>query len=118
MSSPIAGVPEAASMPAVAYPSTLRNLALFAGLADEQVDTINRRIRKHNYASGTYVITAETPGEAVYITLSGTVKIKVDQADGKEVIIAILGPGAIVGQICALVSATRTADAMTQEATA
>jgi CRP/FNR family cyclic AMP-dependent transcriptional regulator len=102
-------------MPAVTDSSTLRNLALFAGLADEQLDTINRRIRKHNYASGTYVITAETPGEAVYIILSGTVKIKVDQADGKEVIIAILGAGAIVGEISVLDSAARSADVMTQE---
>ena len=47
-------------------------------------------------------MTAEQLGEAVDFILSGTVKVDVEQEDGSDVIMAILGPGEIVGEISAL----------------
>src|SRR5262245_963259 len=102
-------------MPALPDPSVLRNLALFAGLSDEELDTINRRIRKYDYDSGAHVIKADSPGEALYSVLAGTVKVKMDAANGKEVIIAILGAGDIVGENGFLDSAARSEDVVTLE---
>src|SRR5438552_16358995 len=93
----------------------LRDLPLFQGLPDDVMESIRSRVRKKSFASGSYIITADMPGEAVYVVLSGTVKIKVDQADGKEVIIAILGPGSLVGELSVLDSSSRSADVLTQE---
>jgi CRP/FNR family cyclic AMP-dependent transcriptional regulator len=102
-------------MPGVPDARTLREIPLFRDLNDAHLEKINAKLRRHNFPSGTNVITFETPGEVVYVILSGTVKIKVDQADGKEVIIAMLGAGEIVGELSVLDNDTRSADVMTQE---
>ena len=102
-------------MPAVPDAKTLRQIPLFAGLADDQIEFINSKLRKHTFSAGTNVITFETPGEVIYIIHSGTVKIKVDQADGKEVIVALLGAGEIVGELSVIDNDSRSADVMTQE---
>src|ERR1041384_4188784 len=102
-------------MPGVQDAETLTRIPLFAGVDTPVLEAINNRLRKHTFQAGSNVITAETPGEAVYIILNGTVKIKVDQADGKEVIIAILGTGALVGELSVIDSIGRSADVLTQE---
>ena len=89
-------------MPAVGDSRTLRSISLFNDLTDAQLQAVNERLRRHNFGSGTNVVTFQTPGEVIYIILSGTVKIKVDQADGKEVIIAMLGPGEVFGELAVL----------------
>jgi CRP/FNR family transcriptional regulator, cyclic AMP receptor protein len=102
-------------MPAAPDTSALRNIALFRDLEDAQLQAMIERLKIRSFPAGANVITFETPGEVVYIIQSGTVKIKVDQADGKEVIIAMLGPGEIVGELAVLDSDIRSADVITQE---
>jgi len=102
-------------MPAVSDPRTLGEIPLFEGLSEAQLESINQRLHKRLFSAGTNVITADTVGEVVYIILSGTVKIKIDQPDGSEVIIAILGAGDIVGELSLLDSVPRSADVLTQE---
>src|SRR5262249_5616969 len=103
------------SMPALPDPLGLREIPLFAGLEPPLLNSINERLRKHRYATGTTVITADTPGESVFIIYQGTVKIKADQSNGREVIIAILGAGAIVGEMSIIDRQDRSADVVTQE---
>lgn len=93
----------------------LSEMPLFAGLDSTTLEAVSARLRRHRYSAGTTVITADTPGESVFIIQSGTVKIKVDQADGKEVIIAILGAGSLVGELSVLDRQERSADVVTQE---
>jgi CRP-like cAMP-binding protein len=47
----------------------------------------------------TTVITADEPGEAVYVILSGSAKVHVIRPDGTEVILAVLGPGDVAGEM-------------------
>ncbi|MEP6756114.1 MAG: cyclic nucleotide-binding domain-containing protein, partial [Chthonomonadales bacterium] len=100
-------------MPLVPDARQLRLIPLFEGLSDNTLDEINTILRKHTFAAGTNVITFQTPGEVLYIILSGTVKIKVDQADGKEVVVALLGAGELVGELSVLDNDFRSADVMT-----
>src|SRR5437667_6367212 len=102
-------------MPAVPDPSSLREIPLFADVDVQILEKITSRLRKRVFPTGTNIIQAQMPGDAVYMIQSGTVKIKVDQANGKEVIIAILGAGAIVGEMSLIDSAERSADVLTQE---
>ena len=102
-------------MPAVANPHDLKVFPLFESLTDEDLDTINRLLHARNFASGTNVITFQMPGEVVYIIKDGTLKIKVDQPDGKEVIIALLGAGEVVGELSMIDGVRRSADVFTQE---
>ena len=102
-------------MPGVPDFRTLAEIPLFAELADVQLMSLNERLRKRVFPAGTNIITVETPGEVVYVILSGTVKIKVDQLNGTETIIAILGKGDTVGELSVLDGISRSADVVTQE---
>ena len=93
----------------------LRDVALFDGLAPEQANAVSALMQRKTFAAGTNLMSVEQPGEVVYIILSGTVKIHVEQADGTDVIIAILGAGDMVGEMSLLDSAGRSANVVTQE---
>jgi CRP/FNR family cyclic AMP-dependent transcriptional regulator len=104
-------------MPALLDPLALREIPLFQGLSDAQLRTINETLHRRAFPAGANIMTVDTPGEVVYIILSGTVKIKVDQIDGTEVIIALLGAGEIVGELSVIDKTGRSADVLTQEET-
>jgi CRP/FNR family cyclic AMP-dependent transcriptional regulator len=102
-------------MRAVADPTLLGELELFRGLAPEELAELNGLLRISTVQAGTHFITAEQPGEVVYVLLEGTVKIYVTRADGREVILAFLGRGDTVGEMSLVDSAGRSANAVTTE---
>lgn len=104
-------------MPAVSDHRLLAEMPLFRDLAPEQLERLNHLLRRKTFPAGTNIITAEQPGEVVYILLSGTVKIHVEQADGADVIIAFGGPGDIEGEMSLLDDVARSANIVTQEET-
>src|SRR6185436_5934900 len=91
------------------------SLELFQGLTSGQLAELNGQLRSSVIPAGTHFITAEQPGEVVYVILEGTVKIYVSQEDGREVILAFLGPGDTVGEMSLVDSAGRSANVMTTE---
>lgn len=93
----------------------LHDVDLFEGLMPEQSAAISGLLQRKTFPAGTNLMSIEQPGEVVYIILSGTVKIHVEQADGTDVIIAILGAGDTVGEMSLLDSAGRSANVVTQE---
>ncbi len=93
----------------------LHDVDLFDGLMPEQSAAISMLLQRKTFPAGTNLMSIEQPGEVVYIILSGTVKIHVEQADGTDVIIAILGAGDTVGEMSLLDSAGRSANVITQE---
>ncbi|HBL25659.1 MAG TPA: hypothetical protein DD490_02365 [Acidobacteria bacterium] len=102
-------------MAAIEDPSLLGKLELFQGLTLDQLADINRLLRSSVIPSGTHFITAEQPGEVVYVILEGTVKIYVSREDGREVILAFLGPGDTVGEMSLVDSSGRSANVVTTE---
>jgi CRP/FNR family transcriptional regulator, cyclic AMP receptor protein len=104
-----------AAMPIDADSTALDEIALFHDLTADQLAWICGLLHRRTFPAGTNLITADQPGEVVYIILSGTVKINVTQQDGTDVIIAILGAGDTVGEMSLLDSAGRSANVVTQE---
>lgn len=102
-------------MIAVEDPAVLGELELFQGLAPAELTELNRLLRSSTVQAGTHFITAEQPGEVVYVLLEGTVKIYVTRCDGREVILAFLGPGDTVGEMSLVDSAGRSANVVTTE---
>ena len=93
----------------------LREIALFRGLSDAQLQQLNECLRAKRFAAGTSLMTAEQTGEAVYFILRGTLKVHVEQESGADVIICILGSGESVGEMCALDQQNRSASVETLE---
>lgn len=79
-------------------PAALSEFGLFQGLSSDQLSKLAPLLHESTFPAGTEVITAEEPGEGAYVILSGTVKVYVTHTDGTEIILAILGPGEIVGE--------------------
>lgn len=102
-------------MAAVANAKALSKIPLFHHLAEQNLLWLNEHLHRQTFSSGSSIVTIDQPGEIVYIILEGTIKIFVDQADGTEVILAILGPGDTVGEMSLLDSAGRSANVVTLE---
>lgn len=99
-------------------PPPLAGIPLFGGLNDITRDQIARLLRRNSFAAGTAIIAAEHPGQELYFIVEGTVKVTVDQSDGSSLILAILGPGAVVGEMGLIQRGHRSATVTTLERTA
>ncbi len=61
------------------------------------------------------MITAEQRGEAIYLIARGSVRVFLDEANGAQVTVALLGPGDSVGEMSLIDEGGRSAHAMTLE---
>jgi CRP/FNR family cyclic AMP-dependent transcriptional regulator len=102
-------------MTAVLDPNLLRQVGLFQGLGLAQLAQLNRLLQSADLPAGRRFLAADQPGEAVYVILAGTVKVFVEQPDGREVVLAFLGPGDTVGEMSLVESDGRSASAVTTE---
>jgi len=84
---------------------------LFRQLGVGQRDALFARARVQKYAAQQSIFLMGSPGDSMLAVLSGTIRISVPSSDGKEVVLAILGPGEICGEIALLDGKERTADA-------
>jgi CRP/FNR family cyclic AMP-dependent transcriptional regulator len=92
----------------------LSYIQLFEGLTPAQLDWVAQRAHRRNFEAGRNVMTIEQPGEAVFIILHGTVKIHIEQGE-RDVILAILGVGDMLGEMSLIDSVGRSASAVTLE---
>ncbi len=104
-------------MPAPPEPDSLSGASLFLGLSREELTRLAPSVHKRAFAAGASVVVAGQPGEAVYVVLEGSVKASVVRPDGTEVILAVLGPGEVVGEMSPADSLGRSADVATMEET-
>lgn len=84
-------------------------IPLLADLSADSLARVQALLRRGSFPAGTAMIAAEHPGQEVYFILDGTVKVTVDQSDGSSLILAILGPGSVVGEMGVIRRAHRSA---------
>lgn len=89
----------------------LERCCLFRRLCPVERDALFARARVQKYAAQATIFLMGSPGESMLAVLSGSIRISVPSPNGKEVILAILGPGEICGEIALLDGKERTADA-------
>ncbi|MBS1791194.1 MAG: Crp/Fnr family transcriptional regulator [Acidobacteria bacterium] len=93
----------------------LEQINLFRDIPNAELRHFGEWLHRKTFSSGTTLMTADQSGEVVYFIRSGTVKVHVEQADGSDVIISILGPGESVGEMSALDQQHRSASVATLE---
>ena len=101
--------------PPTTDPTALSEIPLFQGVPARELERLATLLHRRTFPAGTNVITAEEPGGGTYIILSGTAKVYVTHTDGTEVILAILGPDEIVGEMSVADSLGRSASVLTLE---
>ncbi len=95
--------------------SELGRINLFRDVPHTELRHISEWLHRKTFQAGAALMTADQSGEVVYFILSGTVKVYIEQADGSDVIISILGPGESVGEMSALDHPSRSASVTTLE---
>lgn len=86
-------------MPAVPDPTSLRRIALFRGMALAELAVLNGLMRRHLLPAGARILMSDQLGDTAYVVASGVVKVVVEQSDGSELMMAILGPGDVIGAL-------------------
>ncbi len=104
-------------MPALSDPQLLKHLDLFRGLPTPDLVRINDMLGRTKFPAGATILTATQPGEAAYIVMDGTLKVSVLQETGRELILAILGVGDVVGELSLADRGGRSADVVALEPT-
>jgi CRP/FNR family cyclic AMP-dependent transcriptional regulator len=73
-------------------------------------------VLRRSASRGTTVMGAGDATDSLYIVLSGRLKVMMSDSDGKEVILAILGPGEFFGEMGLIDDEPRSASVVTLEA--
>ncbi len=97
-------------------PQLLKSVPLFSSLTDEQVRVLQPCIQQRSYPRSSFILRAGEETDALYIIVSGRVKILIPDAQGREVILAVMGPNEFFGEMGLLDDQSRSASVETLEA--
>ena len=97
--------------------SLLRKVPLFEGLKDEDLDAIAMVTITRSYSKDQVIILAEEEGDSLFIIETGQVKVCIVSEDGREVILSLLGEGAVFGELSLLDGKPRSANVVATQDT-
>jgi len=88
----------------------LRNVPLLSVLSEDELTLLSRVVARRSYARGSLILGAGDPTDSLYVLISGRIKVFMSDLDGKEVILAILGPNEFVGEMGLIDNSPRSAN--------
>jgi CRP-like cAMP-binding protein len=91
------------------------SIPIFIDLDEQELEDVSESCTPRNYPKNSMIILEEEFGDIVFIIVTGTVKITRVNDEGKEVILSLLGPGEIFGEMAILDGEARSANALAQE---
>ena len=91
-------------------PKDLGAMPLFAELVEEQHILLLDRHRETSHQVDQVIVMEQDWGESLFLIRDGLAKVRTYTADGDEVIMSLLGPGDVFGEMAALDGASRSAD--------
>jgi len=93
----------------------LRNVPLFSMLSEVQLQLLTQVLSRKAYPKNSTIIAAGDPTDAMYIVVSGRLKVVMSDKEGQEVILAILDQGEFFGEMGLIAQAPRSATVTTIE---
>ncbi len=93
----------------------LGKIPLFSGLTPAALELISRVATEETHALGTRLFQHGDLGDKLYVLLEGRIRISRDVPGMGEEALAVLGPGAVFGEMALLDDAPRSADARVHE---
>ena len=91
--------------------------AFFRSMRHEEIDEILGFAIERRFARGTTLFSKGDPGTSMMAVLTGRLRAVNVSAEGKEVILNVIGPGEIVGEIALLDGTPRSSDVVVVEDT-
>jgi CRP-like cAMP-binding protein len=95
----------------------LERVPLFKTMAASDLANLATHLRPRRFARGDTIFFLGDPGTALCLIVEGRVKLSLGSGEGREVIIDLLGPGEVFGELALLDGEPRSADAVTTEPT-
>jgi CRP/FNR family transcriptional regulator, cyclic AMP receptor protein len=93
----------------------LRAHPFFAELAEAEIQRLLKHSSTRRVEAGHVIFHREGPGDGLYGVLSGRVAFTIESAEGKDLILNILGSGEFFGEIALLDGKGRTAAAIARD---
>ena len=91
--------------------ASLAAIPFFGGLEPEALDRLAASMRSRRFRRGEVIFHVGDPGDALFVIVSGEVKISLPSETGDEAILATLRPGDVFGELALLDGAPRSASA-------
>lgn len=96
--------------------SDLAHIPFFSQLSPDELERLTQSLRRKRFPRGEVIFHEDDPGNALYIVVSGSVKIVRRAEDGRELILSLITPGNYFGELSLLDGEPRSADAIAVEA--
>ena len=93
----------------------LRRVPLFSSLNEMQLDQLAAGSVRKSYPRGRTIVAEGEPSQSLYILLSGRAKVQRSDSEGKEVILAVIGPREFFGEMSLIDDSPRSASVITIE---
>src|SRR5687767_4367759 len=71
----------------------LRRVPLFTHLSETDIARLAESVRERNYPRNSVILFEDDPGDALYVVVTGQVKVVLIGEDGREVILSVLHEG-------------------------
>ncbi len=89
----------------------LARMPVFSGLSEDARKALSERLSRIVHRRSAQLFGEGDPGDTVFLVLSGKIKISRRSSDGRENLLAVLGPGDIFGELSLFDPGPRTATA-------
>lgn len=87
----------------------LRSVPILAGVPENDLVALAAACRDRSYPAGQVILQQDALGDSLYVLIDGQVKVVLIGEDGREVILSVLGPGAVFGEMSLLDDEPRSA---------
>ena len=98
-----------------AVQQVMRRVPLFSQLNDDELGRISEPARERSYPKNSVILFEDDPGDALYVVVTGQVKVVLIGEDGREVILSVLGPGDFFGEMALIDDEPRSAHVIAME---
>ncbi len=95
----------------------LSRCILFSRLSDDALASIARGVRSRRFRRGDVLFHQGDPGDALFVVLSGAIKVVLPSEEGDEAILTTLHNGDFLGELALVDGASRSATAVALEPT-
>ena len=93
----------------------LRTVPLFSELSEEALDSLSHLATRRRYPKDTVVFFENEEGDSLFMILEGRIKVTILGDDGREIILSMLAPGDLFGEMALLDNEPRSATAIAVE---
>ena len=95
----------------------LQTVPLFSELSEEALTSLSKVASRRRYPKDTVVFFENEEGDTLFMILEGRIKVTILGDDGREIILTMLSPGDLFGEMALLDNEPRSATAIAVEET-